>query len=194
MALTGPSWPIFRLQPCGTWKGDSRSFACSHSLPSQQCIVTTQQETRLTCGLLRGGRAKTLYQFACSDPTGFMFCVGAWKKKIIHNRWAHLKLIRCRGGNSGNCVTVSIVIGLSINPCCSPGQSKHRPSSIFSMSMHSGGWYQFVQCSLFHWIKLQAVKEARFRTPAGFIFTPHCVWLYRIQFLQKASESPFLLV
>lgn len=48
-------------------------------------------------------------------------------QKIMPNRWAHLNVIGCRGGNSGDCVTVSVIIGLSTNPCCSPGQSKHRP-------------------------------------------------------------------
>lgn len=97
------------------------------------------------------------------------------QKKIIHNRWAHLKLIRCRGGNSGNCVTVSIVIGLNINPCFSPGQSKHRPS-IYSTSMQeAGGWYQFVQCRVFHWIKLQSAKEAENLADQLALFSLHIV-------------------
>lgn len=90
------------------------------------------------------------------------------QKKIIRNRWAHLNLNGHRGGNSGNRVTVSVLIGLSTNPCCSVGQSKHRLSVYISAVRRLSWVYSMHSVSMKK--KKQSVKGTRFSIPAGYIF------------------------
>lgn len=68
----------------------------------------------------------------------------AQRKNNNTQQMGSIKLCRC--GNSGNCVTVSVLIGLSTIPCCGPGQSKPR-SSIYISAMRR----LISVCRPFHW-------------------------------------------